>query len=91
MADAIDVDAARCQIGGDQHSQRATAELQQGLLTRRLRFVAVNAIGRHARTIQLLCYFIGTVLGACENQHALEIAGDKQFARQGSFIRPIDE
>ncbi len=51
VANAVDVDAARSEVGGHEHTERSLAESQQGALARRLRFVAVNGVGRYAFTI----------------------------------------
>src|SRR6185437_10808479 len=45
MGDAVDVDAARRYVGGDEDADLAGAEILERLLPRALRFVAVDRLG----------------------------------------------
>jgi hypothetical protein len=68
MGDAIDVDAARGDIGRDQDTDLAVAEVIERLLTGILRLVAVNGIGPYARLPKLIGDLVGAMLGAGEDQ-----------------------
>ena len=68
MGDAVDVDAARRDVGRDQHADAAGAEIAERALARDLRFVAVDRLGADAVARQMLRDAVGAVLGAGEDQ-----------------------
>src|SRR5258708_5687457 len=72
MADAIDVDAARGNIGGHQGADLAGAKRRQHALAMVLRFVAVNGVGGNARTFKALHNLVGAVLGPGTDQRAVD-------------------
>src|SRR5450631_787570 len=60
----IDVDAARGDVGGDQHLQRRSLEFRQCAGARTLTLVAVNRERGDAVLVELLGELVGAVLGA---------------------------
>ena len=57
----VDVEAARGDVGGDEHLDRAVLERFQRLQAFRLRLVAVDRVGGDARLRQ----FAGQLAGSC--------------------------
>src|ERR1700688_4249579 len=53
VADAVDVDAAGCDIGRDEHARGPGAEVLEGALARRLRLVAVDGVRPDPDAVQL--------------------------------------
>src|SRR5688500_2526394 len=72
VGDARHVDAARGEIGGDQHACAAAAEVVERLLAGVLRLVAVDRLGAHAAILQRLGDAIGAALGAGEDDDTRE-------------------
>ena len=70
MADAVDVDAARGDVGRDQHLGRAVLEAGQRPLAVVLRLVAVDRGGLDAGPEQVAGHLVGAVLGAGEHDGA---------------------
>src|SRR5262249_48078974 len=64
VADLVDVDAARRDVGGDQHADLAALEVGERALARVLRLVAVDGLGALAGLGQVLGDAVGAVLGA---------------------------
>ena len=79
VADAVDVQAAGGDIGGDQDVQLAVLELIDGALALVLRDVAVDGGRGETAGAQLLGDLLGLVLGAHEDDHGLEL-GDLEDA-----------
>ncbi len=80
VGDALDVDAAGCDVGADQHVDLAVAEGPQGLLAGALAEVAVDGAGREAALGQLVGDVGGGALGAAED-HRQPAAVGLQDAR----------
>ena len=72
MADAVDVDAAGGNVGGDQRADLAGAECRQHPLAVVLRLVAVNGVGGDAGPGEALHHLVGAMLGAGEDQRAVD-------------------
>src|SRR4051812_47023465 len=72
VADAVDVDAARRDIGGYQRAHVAGPEGRQHPLALVLRLVAVDRFGGEAGLRQRTNDLVGAALGAGENEHALD-------------------
>src|SRR5579864_5403423 len=72
VADAVDVDAARGDVGGDQRPDLAVAKRRQHPLALVLRFVAVDRLGGDAGADQTAHDFVGAVLGPGEDQRAVD-------------------
>ena len=70
MGDVIHVDAARRDIGGDEHAAAAVAKAGKRAFALRLRFVAVDRGGVDAGRNQVADDAIGAVLGAGEDENA---------------------
>ena len=81
--DAVDVDAAGGDVGGDQHVHVAAAERAEGALALALAAVAVDGLGADAGLLQLLGQAVGAVLGAGEHDgrpHPLDERGGDRDA-----------
>ena len=91
VADARHVDAARRDVGCDQHLGLAVLELTQRALALALALVTVDRISGDAVAGQQLHDAIGAMLGAREDQRAVDrrvLQGDRQ---QRLLLRLIDE
>ena len=93
MGHAHHVDAARGEVGGDQHAGLAAAEIVERLLPRVLRLVAVDRLGSDATILQRLGDAIGAALGAGEDNDPLERRVGQQVAEQralGGGVHEVD-
>jgi len=72
VADAIDVDAARGNIGGHQCANLTLAKGRQRALALALRLVAMDRFGADAGSNQAAHDLVGAVLGAGEDQHTID-------------------
>src|SRR6476646_5283194 len=72
VADAVDVDAARGDVGRDQRAQFAVTEVGEHALALVLRFVAMDRLGVVTGFFQTAHDLVGAVLGAGEDQHAFD-------------------
>ena len=82
MADAVDVDAAGSDVGGDEDTQLAVTEVGEHALALVLRLVAVDRLGAEAGLLQMADDLVGAMLGACEHQHAVGGLGLERFDQQ---------
>ena len=82
MADPLDVEAAGRDVGGDEDVELARLQLVDGALALDLGDVAVDRHRGEAAGAQLLGERLGLVLGADEDDHALEVL-DLEDAREG--------
>ena len=64
----VDIYAAGGDIGGHQYAHPAVPKIVECLLTGILRFVAMDGCCIYTGAAQLFYQFVGTVLGAGENQ-----------------------
>ena len=71
MGDVVDVEAARGDIGGDEHGRAARAEGVEGARALVLRLVAVDRLGVDAVGLQLAREAVGAVLRLGEDDGAL--------------------
>ena len=85
VADRVDVDATRGDIGGHQNPDLASFEVGQGAFPLALALVAVDGGCVDAGLLQALGHAVCTALGAGEDDHALEGGVIEQFAQQGAF------
>ena len=76
----IDVDAACCDVGGDQCADVTGLEARQRLRTGALALVAVQCHGGDAILGQVVGHVVGAELGACEHQNLapVVVANDVQ-------------
>ncbi len=91
MADAVDIDAARGNVGRDQHPALAAAEPLERAGPGGLRLVAVDGIRRHAMPAQLLGHAVGAMLGLGEHQDAVDRRVLEQLQQQRPLVRLLDE
>jgi hypothetical protein len=88
QVDVVDVDAARRDVGRDEHPRRAGGEAVERALTRVLRQVAVDRGRLHAERSQLLGQPIGAVLGPDEEQRPARAGSD--LGRDGDLLVGAD-
>ena len=91
VANAVDVDTAGGDVGGDQDAGAARAEGVQGVDALALAFVAVDGRADNSCTIEGANDLVGSVLGAGEDQdavHVLVVA--QQFDQQGTLGAVVD-
>src|SRR3954453_2607414 len=94
VADAGDVDAARGDVGGDQHVDLAGAEGAQRLLAGTLAEVAVHGGGGEPALDQVVGDLLRGALGAAEHHHQTAVAGLQDPGEQLGLVqvvRPVDE
>ena len=72
VRDAVHVDAARGDVGGDEHFHLARLEAVERALALVLRAVAVHGRGLEALLGELLRDAVGAALGAREDEHAVD-------------------
>ena len=82
VADPLDVEAARGDVGGDEDVELALAQLVDGALALHLDDVAVDRRGREPAGPQPLGELLGGLLGADEDDHPVEVL-DLEDAREG--------
>ena len=90
MADAVDVDAAGGNVGRDQGADLAGAERGEHALAMVLRLVAVNGVGRDAGLGQGLHDLVGAVLGAGQDQRAVDRLVLQELGQEGGLGREVD-
>ena len=92
-ANAVHVDAARCDVGGDEDVRGAVAEGRQRARAVALRLVAVNGVGVNAFLLQIRGQLVGAVLGAGEDQRlagGLHLQDLRQHAALLQFVHRDD-
>ena len=85
MRDAVDVDAARHDVGRDQHRVAAALETLEGLFA-----LLLGAVGVHDRALdavlgELPLEAVGTVLGAREDQGPLGLWSRRNWTSESVF------
>src|SRR5262249_3307829 len=86
----LDVDAARRDVGRDQHLQLEGLEARERLHALRLALVAVDRRGRDAVALELLGEAVRAVLGAAENQHLLPVVLLDEMREEMALALPAD-
>ena len=86
VGDALDVDAARRDVGCHQGADVAGAKALEGPSPGVLGLVAVDGVGADAALVQVPGDPVGAVLGAGENEHPLDVLVFQQVAEQGAFL-----
>ena len=90
VRDAVHIDAAGGDVGGDQDAQLAGLEGGQGALTLGLGLVAVDGTGLDAAGFQIGRDLVGTVLGLGEDQAAGEVVVGEHLGQQGALPALFD-
>src|SRR5215831_9605257 len=85
-----DVQAASCEVGGDEYSHTTLFEITQRARTCGLGFVAMNGEATEAVACQSLRQAIGAVLGASEYQRLLNILIAQQTPQEGMLAGTVD-
>jgi hypothetical protein len=88
VADALDVEAACGDVGGDDDVELAVLQPLHGALALRLRHVAVHRRGGEAARGQLLGQLFGGLLGAGEHDHRLEGSASRMRVSASSLCMP---
>ena len=91
MGNAVDIDAARGDIRRDQYAGVAVAKIAQRALACILRFVAVDRLHLDADARDVFRDAVGAVLGAGEDQRALDRLVLQQVGEQRVFVAGLDE
>ncbi len=89
VADAGNVDPSRGHVGRDQHRRLGALELVERAFALRLALIAVDRIRLDASLRQLLHHAVAAMLGAREDQNALDLAGHLMAARQDQFEQAL--
>ena len=82
VRDAVDIETARRDVGGDHDLEMSRFETVQGALALSLCTVAVQARHSKARVRDLAGDLVGAVFGAREDQHRIGIGLLEQFQQQ---------
>src|SRR6516225_9757938 len=90
VADAIDIDAARRNIRGNERPDFALTKGREHALPLVLRFVAVNCFGADTSPDQATHDLIGAVLGPCEDQGTVDRFPPQYVDQHFRFSGPID-
>ena len=90
MGDLVHVDAARGDVGGDQHAQLAGLERLKRALALRLALVAVDGPSLDAAGLQIGRDLVGAVLGLGEHQAAGEARIAEQLGQQRALAPLFD-
>ncbi len=90
VADAVDVDAAGDDVGGDEHAVTALLEAVERLLALRLRAVAVDRRTRDAALVQNAGNAVRAVLGPGEDQDPLQAVVLDQAHQQVHLLLTAD-
>src|ERR1035437_3949977 len=90
MTDAVDVDAAGGNVGGDQGADLAGAECPLHPLAMILRLVAVNGVGGDAGPCEALHDLVRAMLGSGKDQRATNLLLLQQLRQQGGLGRVVD-
>ena len=90
VADAIDVNAAGGNVGGDQGADLAGAECRQHPLAVVLRLVAVNGIRGDAGPCEALHHLVRAMLGPGKDQRAVDRLLLQKLRQQGGLGRVVD-
>ncbi len=82
VRDAVDVESARGNVGGDHDGEVSSFETVQGLLALSLGAITVQGGDTKTRVRDLPRHFIGAMFGAREDQHRIGIDLSQQFDQQ---------
>ena len=90
VGQAVDVEAARGDLGGDEDRRPAGLEVGQGADALALALVAVDRDRRDAVAAELLGESVGAVLGAGEHERLVDGAGADEVAEQLALALAVD-
>ena len=88
---AVDVDAACCDVGRDQDATRAITEAVHRLVARILRLVSVDGGRCNARLLKVADETIGAVLGPGEDERALHLRVLEQLHEECRLLLVLAE
>lgn len=91
MSDAIDVDAARRDIGGDQGARLSVSKSRERSLALTLALIAVNGERADARFGERLRHFIGAALGSREDDRARHRTIFEELDEHVALAQLVDE
>src|SRR5258708_6187243 len=78
MGDTVDVEAARGNVGGDEHLDAVLFEEIECFLAAVVRLVAMDGVHLEAAAGEHLRELLDAVLGSSENEHLAELGIDEQ-------------
>ncbi|MCB9533683.1 MAG: hypothetical protein H6698_05120 [Myxococcales bacterium] len=87
----VDVEAARREVGRDQHADRAAAEAVERALARILRLVPMDRRRDDAVALEVLHEPVGAVLGPREHDRPLHRGLRQQLGDQPALVGLVDE
>jgi len=90
MADTIDIDPARGDVGSDQCAHLAIAKARQCAITLILRLVAVNRLRNDAGLAETAHHPVGPMLGACEYQGPVDRFAPQEICKHRRLGRAIN-
>ena len=90
MADAVHIDTASGDIGGDQSSDRSLAESREHPLALALRLVAVDRFGGDAGLDQPARDLVGAALGPGKDESAVDCLAFQDIDEDGGFRGAVD-
>ena len=91
MGDEIDVDAARCNVGGDERSNAGRLERGKCGFALSLALIAVNGGSGNSCVLEVLCNLVGATLRAREYQRPLHGVIAEEFDKKRPLLRRLDE
>lgn len=91
MRHIVDINAARGDIGCDQHARSSLAKIIERAQALALAFIAMNHIGANARDFEMLRDAIGAALRAREDDGAGDIRVIENFGQDGATIAIVNE
>ena len=91
VADAVHVETARGDVGGNQHAHLAVAKSGERVLASVLALVTVDGVGRYPGRIEVAHDSVGAGLGACEDDGAGQGRIAQDFAQQRAFVGLANE
>lgn len=86
VSHVVYIDAAGGDVGGDEDTGTPGLEVCQRSFTGTLRLVAVDGLSLDVGAEKLLNQFIGSMLGAGEDQHTANGAVAEEVFQQGAFV-----
>jgi len=91
MREAVDVDAARGDVGRHEDAARTVTEAVHRLVARVLRLVSVDGRGRDARLLKVAHEAVGAVLGAREDERALHLGVLEKVHKERRLLLVLTE
>ena len=91
MRDLVDINAARGNVGGDEHLHLARLEALERERASILTFVAVDCPGLNANAVELLDNTVGAVLRSRKDERSIHVVVSKDAFEECGLVLPHDE